>query len=631
MFKSLIKLRYVSFALSVLLLSACNDDAPSSLKSTLDEGHVEKPNIIIVMTDDQGYGDFGHNDNPIVQTPNLDEIAQQSTRFTQFHVDPTCSPTRAAMMSGQYSLRAGVWHTVMGRYLLSNDIETLPEYLKKAGYSTAIVGKWHLGDNYPFRPQDQGFDHVLMHGAGGVGQAADYWGNTQFDDTYYLNGVAKSHTGYATDIWFDEAINYIEDNADKEQPFFLYLSTNAPHAPFRAPQSYIDRYLELGVPKDVALFYAMITNLDDNMARLRTAMNETGVTDNTIFIFMTDNGSVMADKLDRSIRGDAKAAIENAIGSKIGSLNFGMRGGKNTVYEGGHRVPFYISWPNGGIDSDKDIQGLAAHFDMMPTLLDLVGADISSLKIDGISLKSALLEGAPLPDRTITVTTQRVLDPDPKRPFAVMNGDWRFLKADGDKEKLQLFNLNEDPQQQNNVIQQYPEIAKNLSDEYQSWWQDVTSKGVPTMRVVIGAPSENPSRLTSHDWFAPSTHQVGHTVGFGNDKWAKRGWLGKESKYPISPWKVNVERAGQYIFSLYLHDKPAEKVIDKKYAHLSVNGKVHTQEIAQGSIAADIAIELESGEADIEAWFSDTRDNSDKPLAVFYLYAERIDHSSKVH
>ncbi|MCP5090381.1 MAG: sulfatase-like hydrolase/transferase, partial [Gammaproteobacteria bacterium] len=248
----------------IALLGGCAENLDTAAPE-----QASRPNIILVMTDDQGYGDLGMHDNPIVQTPVIDQLASESHRFTNFHVDPTCSPTRSALLSGQYSLRAGVWHTVMGRHMLSDRHHTLPEALSDAGYNTAMVGKWHLGDTYPFRPQDQGFDHVLIHGGGGVGQAPDYWGNTQFDDTYFLNGEPRHYPGFVTDVWFDEAIDYVHQNAGGDEPFFLYVSTNAPHRPWRAPEEYIAPYRELGLEDGMSKFYAMITNLDDNMARLR--------------------------------------------------------------------------------------------------------------------------------------------------------------------------------------------------------------------------------------------------------------------------------------------------------------------------------------------------------------------------
>lgn len=588
------------------------------------------PNIILVMTDDQGYGDFGHNKNPIVKTPVIDQIANESIRFTDFHVDPTCSPTRAALMSGQYSLRAGVWHTVMGRHILSDKINTLPEALKGAGYKTGMVGKWHLGDSYPFRPQDQGFDHVLMHGGGGVGQTPDYWGNTQFNDTYFLNGVPKKYNGYATDIWFDEAIDFIDNNANKADPFFLYLVTNAPHAPFRAPEKYIEPYRKLGVPEELALFYAMIASIDENMGRLQGAMDKNEITDDTIFIFMTDNGSVMGGKSAKLVKGKTKALIEQKIGQKITTLNFDMRGAKNSAYEGGHRVPFYISWPNGGLIEPSSIDGLSAHFDVMPTLLDLIGVDTSPLDTDGISFKPALTQGTALPDRALTVTTQRVLNPDPNRPYAVMQGKWRYVKANGNKDNLELFDLNKDPSQTENVIEKHPKIAKEMAKHYQQWWQHSTGKGLETSRAIIGSSHENPARLTSMDWLAPNTQQVGHTVGFGTDQWSKKGWLGKEKKYQISPWKVQTAEKGLYQFTVLFHDKPANKVIPKQYAHLSINGKSYVKKLSKGATDVSFELPIEKQAVDIKAWFSDSQNSNDKgvgkdkPLAAFFIYAERL-------
>jgi len=593
------------------------------------------PNIILVMTDDQGYGDFGSNKNPIVKTPVIDQLANESVRFSNFHVDPTCSPTRAALMSGQYSLRAGVWHTVMGRHILSDKINTLPEALKEAGYKTGMVGKWHLGDNYPFRPQDQGFDHVLMHGAGGVGQTPDYWGNTQFNDTYFLNGTPKKYNGYATDIWFDEAIDFIENNANKADPFFLYVSTNAPHAPFRAPEKYIQPYRDLGVPEELALFYAMIASIDENMERLQGAMDKNGITDDTIFIFMTDNGSVMGGKSAKLVKGKTKALIEQKIGQKITTLNYDMRGAKNSAYEGGHRVPFYISWPNGGLIEPSTIDGLSAHFDVMPTLLDLIGVDTSTLDTDGISLKSALTRGTSLPDRALTVTTQRVLNPEPNRPFAVMHGNWRYVKANGNKDIFELFDLSKDPSQTDNIIDKHPEIAKKMAKQYQQWWQHSTGKGFETTRAIIGSNHENPARLTSHDWLAPNTKQVGHTVGFGDEQWAKKGWLGKEKNYQISPWKVQTSEKGTYRFTVLFHDKPANKEIPKQYAHLTINGQPFVKKVNKGATHVTFELPLEQQAVDIKAWFSnkkasdsknssDTATGKDTPLAAFFIYAERL-------
>tara|TARA_B110001450_G_scaffold171525_1_gene159993 strand:+ start:15709 stop:17613 length:1905 start_codon:yes stop_codon:yes gene_type:complete len=634
MLKNITTIAGLCTVVGVLALSGCVNDK-QKVKNTAAQAHSQRPHIILVMTDDQGYGDFGHNKNPIVKTPVIDQIVNNSIRFTDFHVDPTCSPTRAALMSGQYSLRAGVWHTVMGRHILSDKIQTLPEVLKDVGYTTGIVGKWHLGDNYPFRPQDQGFDHVLLHGGGGVGQTPDYWGNTQFNDTYFLNGSPKKYDGYATDIWFDEAINFIDNNANKAEPFFLFISTNAPHAPFRAPEQYSEPYRQLGVPEELALFYAMIANIDKNMGRLQGVMDKNGITDDTIFIFMTDNGSVMGTKSAKLVKGKTKALIEQKLGHKITTLNFDMRGAKNSAYEGGHRVPFYISWPNGGLIEPGAIDGLSAHFDVMPSLLDLIGVDISTLDTDGISLKSALTHGTELPDRTLTVTTQRVINPDPNRPYAVMQGKWRYVKGNSNKDIVELFDLSKDPSQTENIIDKHPEIADKMASQYQQWWQYNTDNRLQTTRAIIGSPRENPARLTSHDWLAPNTQQVGHTVGFGDDQWSKKGWLGNEKKYQISPWKVQTAEKGLYRFTVLFHDKPANKVIPKRYAYLSINDQTYVKKLTEATTSVSFELPLEKQAVDIKAWFSDIQNSdkpnknnkgeaNDKPLAAFFIYAERL-------
>lgn len=580
-----------------------------------------RPNIILVMTDDQGYGDLGMHDNPIVQTPVIDQLASESHRFTNFHVDPTCSPTRSALLSGQYSLRAGVWHTVMGRHMLSDRHHTLPEALSDVGYNTAMVGKWHLGDTYPFRPQDQGFDHVLIHGGGGVGQAPDYWGNTQFDDTYFLNGEPRHYPGFVTDVWFDEAIDYVHQNAGGDEPFFLYVSTNAPHRPWRAPEEYIAPYRELGLEDGMAKFYAMITNLDDNMARLRAAMRETNIEDNTILIFMTDNGSALAQITNGEPAELLTEQARSAIAGQVASLNSHMRAGKASTYDGGHRVPFFIRWPAGGFDEARDIDDLAAHVDVLPTLLDLAGIDSDGLDIDGITLVPALEGRAELPDRAMVVTNQRVLHPDPDRPYSVMQGSWRYVHAEKGG-GVELFDVSSDPGQTENILDEHPERALAMAEVYDEWWQHTTGDGTPTTRSVIGSDAENPMRISAMDWLAPSTDQVPWWPGFGETE--DNGWIGREGDFQLSPWALKAAEAGTYRITLYLHDEPAQKEIPHDYAHLELNGEVSTQVLGEGSVSSTFEVSLDAGELDVRAWFDDSEDASGQPLAAFYLYFERI-------
>ncbi len=580
-----------------------------------------RPNIILVMTDDQGYGDLGMHDNPIVQTPVIDQLASESHRFTNFHVDPTCSPTRSALMSGQYSLRAGVWHTVMGRHMLSDRHHTLPEALSDVGYNTAMVGKWHLGDTYPFRPQDQGFDHVLIHGGGGVGQAPDYWGNTQFDDTYFLNGETRHYPGFSTDVWFDEAIDYVHKNAGGDEPFFLYVSTNAPHKPWRAPEEYIAPYRELGLNDGMAKFYAMVTNLDDNMARLRAAMREVNIEDNTILIFMTDNGSALAQNSNGEPAGLLTEQARAAIVEQVASLNSHMRAGKASTYDGGHRVPFFIRWPAGGLDEGRDIDDLAAHVDVLPTLLDLAGIDSDGMDTDGISLVPALKGGVELPDRTMVVTNQRVLHPDPDRPYSVMQGSWRYVHAEQGG-GVELFDVSSDPGQTEDILAEHPERASAMAEVYEEWWQHATGAGTPTTRPIIGTDAENPMRISAMDWLAPSTDQVPWWPGFGEKE--GNGWIGREGDFQLSPWALKAAETGTYRITLYLHDEPAQKEIPHSFAHLELNGEVSTQALGEGSVSSTFEVSLDAGQLDVRAWFDDSEDASGQPLAAFYLYFERI-------
>ena len=250
----------------------------------------EKPNVVIVITDDQGYGDLGFTGNTAIKTPALDELRKQGTLLNNFHVDPTCAPTRSALMTGRYSNRVGVWHTVQGRSMLRGREVTMADVFAANGYATGMFGKWHLGDCYPYRPEDRGFQHCVNHLAGGVGQAPDYWGNDYFDDTYLVNGQFQRFEGFCTDVWFDEGLRFIRNKVQNGEPFFAYIAPNAPHEPLYCPSSYSQPYQQqpgVSTPE----FYGMVTNIDDNMAKLMKGLDELGVAGNTILVFMTDNGT----------------------------------------------------------------------------------------------------------------------------------------------------------------------------------------------------------------------------------------------------------------------------------------------------------------------------------------------------
>ncbi|MHC4993820.1 MAG: arylsulfatase, partial [Planctomycetota bacterium] len=314
--------------------------------------HAQPPNVILILTDDQGYGDMACHGNPDIQTPNIDLLHDQSVRLTNFHVDPTCSPTRAALMSGQYATRVGVWLTYMGRHRLRADQPTLANYFQDSGYRTAVFGKWHLGDNYPFRPSDRGFDESLVHGGGVVGEAPDHWGNNYYDDTYLRNNRLEQVEGYCTDVWFSEAMRFIDDTTRAtpttragDRPFFVYLPTNAPHGPYHVPARYVKPYTGAGLPESRARFYACITSVDENIGRLRRHLQQRGLADNTLVIFMTDNGTAGGAGFRSN-----HPEIPDKYGWVTTGYNAQMRGKKGTPYEGGHRAACFIHWPDGKLN-----------------------------------------------------------------------------------------------------------------------------------------------------------------------------------------------------------------------------------------------------------------------------------------
>ncbi len=589
----------------------------------------QQPNIIIIMTDDQGYGDVGINQNPVINTPNINQLAGESVSFSNFHMDPTCSPSRSSLLTGQYSMRAGVWHTIMGRSLLPTEHVTLAESLQSAGYKTAMFGKWHLGDNYPFRPEDQGFEQTLIHGGGGVGQTPDYWGNTQFGDTYFRNGKAERFDDYATNVWFDEALNFIDENKDSEQPFFAYISTNAPHSPWRAPDAYVKQYLDKGLPKKLALYYAMITHLDDQVGRLRAKLESEGISDNTLLIFTTDNGSTMNSKRKEAF---GKAGFDSFFADitkkqqyKDWLYNAGMKGYKASVYEGGHRVPLYIHWPDGGLGKARSLDNLTAHIDLMPTLLDAAKAEKSSAVVDGASLLPLLQQGKTLKPRTMFVTNQRVDIPSKDRPTVVMTDRWRYV-LHGEHNLVELFDIQKDPGQKVNVKEQFPKVAKQLQAKFEQWWGSVTSNGTKRQRIIVGSEHENPARLTGMDWMeAKSEREVPWFPGFSRPQDAFEGasWMGRETKFPRLPWYLAVEQSAQYQIALYLKDKPASHPIDRKFAILEIDGKRQVLPVTKLANGVNFERALNKGHIKLKGWFADDEAGEKNVVPAFYAYLTR--------
>lgn len=435
--------------------------------------HAEKlarrrPNIILVMTDDQGKGDLSCLGNPDLKTPNLDKLHSLSTRFTDFHVSPTCAPTRSAMMSGRHEFKNGVTHTILERERMALSTTTIAQILQKAGYKTGIFGKWHLGDEAEYQPHNRGFGEVFIHGAGGIGQkyncsCADAPPNQQnryFDCVIRHNTKFVKTKGFCTDVFFQAALGWIQSQSQKEAPFFAYISTNAPHGPMIAPMKYKKPFLDAGFDANTAGRYGMIVNIDDNMGLLMQKMREWKLEENTLLIFMTDNGQA------------GRRARKN--GKPYSIYAAGLRAGKGSPYEGGTRVPAFWRW-KGVLPEGKDIDKLTAHIDLFPTFVDLSGATVPDgiQKRDGRSLLP-LLENqkAPWQDRMLFTHRGRwpkggIIEKFKYNSCAVRNTRFRLVND------TELYDIQADPGEKTNVIDKHPNVVKQLREAYDAWWTEV--------------------------------------------------------------------------------------------------------------------------------------------------------------
>lgn len=550
------------------------------------ESSVRRPSVLLIMTDDQGYGDLSCLGSPYVQTPHLDRLHGQSTRLSNFHVSPTCAPTRAALMTGRYNNRVGVWHTIMGRSILRRGEATMADYFSGAGYKTGIFGKWHLGDNYPYRPQDRGFQELLVHGGGGVGQAPDYWGNDYFDDTYFHNGTPEPCKGYCTDVWFNRAMTFIESH--QREPFFCYLSTNAPHGPYRVAPEYSQPFKDKGLTEEQANFLGMIHNIDDNVGRLLAKLDDLHLADDTIVIFMTDNGSAVMDAAQ-------------------------MRDRKGSEYEGGHRVPCFIRWPNGNLPSNSDVPLVTAHFDLLPTLLDLCGISAKTdAAFDGISLRTWLEHPqAPEPDRAIIVDSQRVEIPEKWRKSAVLEKNWRLVNG------TSLYDLETDPTQQQDRAAEFPDRVAQLREHYERWWADVPTTFGQYCPIVIGAAGQGPQVLGSMDWHGekPAWNQSHILKGApGNGFWAIDVAEPGEYQFELRRWPVEASAPIRGA----LEGGAALAITE---ARISIAGQTKSVIVGESDHYARFILSLSQGETRLSTSFI-TEGNEDR--GAYYVVAQRV-------
>lgn len=436
-----------------------------------------RPNVVVVMPDDIGYGDFSFHGSTVVKTPRIDGFAREALRFTGFHVSPTCAPTRAALLTGRHEFRSGVTHTIDERERLDLDATTFAQVLKANGYATGIFGKWHLGDQAEYQPERRGFDETFVHGAGGIGQTfpgscGDAPGNTYFDPAIRHNGVFEKTKGYCTDVFFDRALAWMDARRKADGPFFAFITPNAAHVPLQCPEEYAKRHAGQ-VPEDVSKFYGMIENIDDGFGRLLDALSAWGIEDDTLVVFLTDNGGTLGVKV----------------------FNAGMRGQKVTPYEGGTRVPSFWRWP-AGIQGGRDVPALAAHVDVFPTLIDTLSLQIEPTvggRLEGRSLAPFFqIRPVEWPNRTLVTHVGRW-------PRGQVQ-DFKFKGVSIRDERYtlvndsELYDLRDDPGQSKNVIEDHPEIVARLRAEYETWWTSVLPSLVNENAV---GPEVNPYK----EWY----------------------------------------------------------------------------------------------------------------------------------
>jgi arylsulfatase A-like enzyme len=425
-----------------------------------------RPNIVLVMTDDQGKGDLSCLGNDVLATPHLDRLHALSTRFRDFHVSPTCSPTRSAIMSGRHEFRNGVTHTILERERMALATETLPEMLQKAGYETGIFGKWHLGDEAEYQPGRRGFDEVFIHGAGGIGQAYDCScadappnrENRYFDPVIRHNGRFVKTEGFCTDVFFTQALGWIKARHEADEPFFAYVAPNAPHGPMIAPEEYKRPFLDAGWDPGIAGRYGMIVNIDDNVGRMMQKFDEWGVWDDTLVIFMTDNGQA-------SRRGQLN-------GKPVALPAGGLKNGKGSPNEGGTRVPAFWRW-KGVLPEGRDVDALTAHVDLFPTFAALTGGELpGNGQVQGRSLLPLLEDAnAEWADRYLFThkgrwPTGADVDEFRHRDCAVRTERFRLVN------NAELYDIDADPGETTNVVADHPAEVARMRAAYDAWWAE---------------------------------------------------------------------------------------------------------------------------------------------------------------
>ena len=524
---------------------------------------INRPNVIMVLIDNQGYFELSRNGNKIVQTPQMDQLSRESVNFTNFYAAPFCSPSRTALLTGRYALRSGVHNTIGGVSILHKDEITITDILKQEGYNTSIFGKWHLGSSYPYAPEFRGFDEVFVHGGGGVSQLGDYYGNDHIDATYLHNGNFEASKGFSTDILFNQAIEFMDSKKEETKPFFCYITTPAVHFPTNKHPVTTQRLLDRGIEDSKYLaLYSMIENVDDNIEKLLDFLENSKLKENTLLIVASDQGV------------NDRGAEEHRSGS------FQDRG---LSFDEKHHVYCMIQFPKWTEKNAGDHDNLTGMVDLMPTILDACNIDIPH-SIDGQSLKP-ILEGSNdwNQDRNLIVQCPRSRNRVKWANTSVKQGTWRLV--DGEE----LYNIQDDFGQKINVASEYPDKVKELTQVYDSFWNSLAPEKSLLSEHILGAPEAPEVRLVAMDWYE------------GDAPWTQQGLVHRKSQ---GIWRVNIARDGKYQFELRHY--PREKLMPIEAIKATVQIGDLSQDISLPLEAdkAKINMELKKGTYDLKTIFS---------------------------
>jgi len=442
----------------------------------------KKPNIVHIVADDLGWKDVGFNGATDIKTPNIDALASGGAKFTQFYVQPMCTPTRAALMTGRYPFRYGLQTIVIpgpAGYGLDTSEFLMPQCLKDAGYKTAIIGKWHLGHaDIKFWPKQRGFDY--QYGAM-IGELDYYTHSDAGVLDWFRNNKPVKEEGYATKLIGDDAVKYINEQ-DPSKPFYLYLTFNAPHTPYQAPQEYVDRYKNIADPTR-RTYAGMVTCLDDEIGRVIAALEKKGSRDNTLILFHSDNGGTKNAMFAGQMADLSK--------TKIPCDNGPYRDGKGTLFEGGCRVAACANWP--GRIKPQTVDGIIHAVDIFPTYAALAGASTAKCKpLDGVNVWDTIAEGKPSP------RTEVIYNVEPFRG-AVRQGDWKLIWRTLIPSSADLFNLADDPYEKNNLAAAHPDKVASMQERLNALGKESAKPQALIYVASVGLAHGKPNMASESD------------------------------------------------------------------------------------------------------------------------------------